>query len=78
MTAGTPSPGNMYDCAVSGEWLEPKKLHLKIQAIDKYFGILDMVFSFKGDGISVVMEKTAEAFFEEYKGHAAGVININK
>ena len=78
MTAGAPSPGNMYDCAVSGEWLEPKKLHLKIQAIDKYFGILDMVFSFKGDGISVVMEKTAEAFFEEYKGHAAGVININK
>ena len=72
MVAGAPCPGNKYECAVSANWLESKKLHIKVQAIDKYFGILDMTFSFKNDRVSVKMEKTAEAFFDEYSGIATG------
>ncbi len=72
MTAGKPCPGNTYQCAVSANWLEAKKFHIKVQAIDKYFGILDMVFSFKDTRVTVKMEKTAEAFFDEYQGIAIG------
>ena len=72
MTAGKPCPGNTYHCAVSANWLEAKKFHIKVQAIDKYFGILDMVFSFKDTRVTVKMEKTAEAFFDEYQGIAIG------
>lgn len=72
MTAGKPCPGNKYECAVSANFLEAKKLHIKVQAIDKYFGILDMIFSFKDNRVTVKMEKTAEAFFDEYQGIAMG------
>ena len=65
-------PGHMYDCAVSGAWTEEKKLHVKVQIIDKYFGILDMIFAFKGDALSLEMNKTAEAFLDEYTGCANG------
>ncbi len=60
--------GFMYDCAVSGAWQEPKKLMLKVQIIDKYFGNLAMVFAFKGDLVTVSLIKTAEYFLREYEG----------
>ncbi len=65
-------PGHKYDCAVSAEWLEAKKLHLKVQVIDKYFGTLNMAFSFKDERVCVQMEKCAEAFLNEYYGFATG------
>ena len=72
MVGGNDCPGNLYDCAVSADWLEDRKLHLKVQVIDKYFGILDMAFSFKDNRVTVLMEKTAENFFLEYCGYASG------
>jgi len=72
MIAGKLCPGNAYHCAAAGGWLEPSKLHIKVQAIDKYFGTLHMAFSFKDSRVVVVMEKVAEAFFEEYSGIAMG------
>ncbi len=60
--------GSMYDCAVSGAWLEEKKLMLKVQVIDRYFGNLAMVFAFKNDLVTVTLKKTAEDFFREYEG----------
>ncbi len=60
--------GSMYDCAVSGAWQEEKKLMLKVQVIDRYFGNLAMVFAFKDDLVSVTLKKTAEDFFKEYEG----------
>ncbi len=65
-------PGHQYDCAASAEWIEPQKLHIKVQVIDKYFGTLDMVFAFKDSRVTVVMEKTAEAFLTNYEGIASG------
>lgn len=72
LIASVPCPGNRYDCAASADWPEPRKLRIKVQAIDKYFGNLNMLFKFKGGEIAVSMEKCAEAFFNEYHGDAAG------
>lgn len=72
MIGGAPDPENRYECAVSANWIEPEKLHLKVQAIDTYFGQLDMMFVFRDRRISIAMVKTAEAFFEEYSGIATG------
>ena len=72
LIATVPEPGHMYDSAISAAWTEEKKLHIKVQIIDKYFGVLDMTFGFKGDAVSVQMVKTAEAFLDEYQGIANG------
>lgn len=60
--------GFLYDCAASAAWREEKKLLLKVQIIDKYFGNLFVVFSFKDDLATVTMQKNAEAFLKEYQG----------
>ena len=61
--------GHMYDCAVSADFPEPKKLRIRVQIIDKYFGNLAMIFGFKDENtVSVRMTKCAEAFLDEYQG----------
>lgn len=60
--------GFLYDCAASAAWGESKKLLLRIQIIDKYFGNLFIAFSFKDDYAIVTMVKNAEAFLDEYRG----------
>ena len=69
-----PEPGHRYDCAVSADWPEERKLRIKVQVIDKYFGNMSMEFGFKGNEVGVYMAKNAEAFLEEYKGYANGRI----
>lgn len=65
-------PGNYYNCACSAIWSEERKLKIKVQIIDKYFGNGCWVFSFKDDRVMVSMTKTAEAFMNEYTGIAIG------
>ncbi len=60
--------GFMYDSACSAGWLEEKKLGLRVQIIDRYFGNMYAVFSFKDDLCAVQMVKAAEDFFKEYDG----------
>jgi len=72
MVATQYAHGNYYDCACSADWLEHKKLRIKVQIIDKYFGNACFVFSFKDNAVSVLMTKTAEYFLEEYSGIAYG------
>ncbi len=72
LIATVPAPGNKYDCAVSGIWADPNELLLKVQIIDKYFGRMSARFAFKDSRVSVAMQKTAEAFLNEYKGYAVG------
>ncbi len=67
-----PCPGNFYHCAASAAWTLPHKLHIMVQVIDKYFGRLDINLCFTGDGITVKMDKVAEAFMNEYFGSASG------
>ena len=67
--------GNFYKCAASGAWTEPQKLHVKIQIIDEYFGILNMIFSFKDENtVGICMCKTAEDFLNTYQGFATGKV----
>ena len=73
MVVTVPVEGHTYDCAVSAEWLEERKLRIKVQIIDKYFGNLSMEFGFKDDKVGIYMNKNAEAFFNEYVGYANGV-----
>lgn len=72
LVATVPEPGHRYDCAVSADWPEERKLRIKVQIIDKYFGNLSMEFGFKGDEVGIYMQRTAEAFLDEYQGYACG------
>ena len=67
--------GFMYDCAVSAAWREERKLLIKVQVIDRYFGNFVARFSFTpdGSGAALVMKKTAEDFLGEYDGKTFGV-----
>jgi len=66
-------PGNRrFHSAFSAAWVEERKLHLQVQVIDQCFGILDATFAFKGNTITVVMNKIAEDFLDEYQGQAIG------
>lgn len=60
--------GFLYDCAASAAWREEKKLCIKVQIIDKYFGNMLMVLSFKENRAVAVMTKTAEDFLDTYVG----------
>ena len=60
--------GFLYDCAASAAWREEKKLCIKVQIIDKYFGNMMMTLSFKEDFAVVRMTKTAEDFLDTYEG----------
>ena len=61
--------GHRYDGAFSADWPEEKKLRVRVQIIDKYFGNLAVIFGFRDEKtVSVRMVKKAEAFLEEYEG----------
>lgn len=60
-----------YKCAASASWIEAKKLFIKVQIVDKYFGNLAITIGFKGDEAGIYMEKAAEFFLQEYAGYAS-------
>lgn len=60
--------GFKYKCAASAGWTERKKLCLKVQIIDRYFGNFFATFAFKDDCCVVRMRKTAEDFLQTYQG----------
>ena len=69
------APNNRYDCAVSGDFPTAHELRLRVQIIDKYFGNLGMMFSFKDENhVSLKMLKVAEAFLNEYNGTVNGIL----
>ena len=69
LIATVPEKGNQYDAAFSADWPEEKKLRIRVQIIDKYFGNLAIVFGFRDENtVSVRMVKSAEAFLSEYSG----------
>ena len=66
---GVRTKGFFYKCACSAAWREEKKLQLRVRIIDRYFGNLCMIFSFKSPELVVVTAaKTAEDFLDEYQG----------
>lgn len=65
--------GHFYKYAASGAWIEPHKLQILVQIIDKYFGNLTITLGFQEEKVGIFMHKNAENFLEEYKGYATGV-----
>lgn len=65
--------GHYYRCATSAAWLSEKKLHIKVQVIDKYFGRMDIILDFSDESkVDMNITKTAEYFLDEYFGSATG------
>lgn len=64
--------GSKYDCAVSGAWLNPNKLMIFVQIIDRYLGNLPLTLGFNDEFITVMAYKNAEDFLWNYNGHAYG------
>ena len=60
--------GHMYHDAVSLRFTEEKKVQMKVQIIDKYFGNFLATFAFVGDEVSCKFTSTAENFLREYNG----------
>lgn len=70
---GSQKGAGLYDCAASAAWVSDYQLFIKVQAIDTYFGILNINVGFSDSGeIGVSMNKTAEDFFNEYQGFVGG------
>ncbi len=68
-TGGVYTKGFFYKCASSAAWREEKKLQIFVRIIDRYFGNLCLIFSFKNaDLVTVNAIKTAEDFLNEYQG----------
>lgn len=64
--------GSKYDCAISAAWLNPNKLMLFVQIIDRYLGNFPMTLGFNDEYITVMAYKNAEDFLWNYNGHAYG------
>ena len=63
--------GYLYDCAVSGAWREERKLELKVQIIDRYFGNALFTIGFDCQDAVLMMRRHAEDFLETYAGAVA-------
>jgi len=58
-----------YECAASAGWIEDKKLQLRVQIIDRYFGSMTATFGYLDDKtVGVRTSKNAEDFLSEYQG----------
>ena len=68
-----PATGNKYRCATSAAWVESQKLFIKVQIIDKYFGILNIVIGFRDGKLGFYMNKSAEDFLNTYQGYTTGI-----
>jgi len=68
-TGGERTKGFFYRCASAAAWREEKKLQIRVRIIDRYFGNLCIIFSFKNpDLVVVTATKAAEDFLSEYQG----------
>lgn len=62
-----------YRCSISAEWVDPRKLLLRIWAEDVYVGNLALFFYFCDDGrIAICAYKNAQFFFTDFNGFAYG------
>lgn len=62
------------DCEAVVEWVEDKKILLRVHIIDTNFGNTFGQFSFKGDEVTLIFNVRGEFFLEDYVGSASGVL----
>ncbi len=70
---GVPS-GRELDCLAIAEWIEDRKLLLRVYITDVSFANLFCVIAFKGDRIVLQLKKRGEFLLEDYGGIATGNI----
>jgi len=68
---GTPDGRNL-ECLSSAGWLDPNALYLHTYITDVAFGSVRMQFVFDGDSVTMLCDKNAEWFLNEYRGFASG------
>lgn len=64
--------GYGYDTLSSAAWLDEHTLYLRSQVIGTYHAQLDFTVAVYGDDVTVVMNRVAEMFAEEYQGTVSG------
>ena len=64
--------GRPYRCFAAAGWTEPRKLVIRVNIADDYFGNLTITLAFKGSQIALHMIKAAEWFLDGYQGYAGG------
>ncbi len=68
---GTPE-GRGLDCVASAGWVDENSLYTNTWVNDVAFGSLRMQFVFDGDTVTMLSDKNAEWFLEDYRGFASG------
>ena len=68
---GVPS-GRELDCLAIAEWVEDKKLLIRVYITDVSFANLFCVVAFKGDRVVLQLMKRGEFLLEDYSGLAMG------
>ncbi len=61
-----------YNCTAIAEWLEPGKLYIRIYAEDLFVGNMALCFAFRDNLIGVKAVKSAQFFFDDFRGFAGG------
>lgn len=64
--------GRGYRCLTSAGWDAPGSLTLYCYVVDDYLGTLKMDLAFTEDTVTVMSDKVAEWFLDEYVGFASG------
>lgn len=65
-------PGIQYDCLCTAAWADDSSIAGHVWVTDDYFGSIKLHAVFEGDTVTVIMQKTAEWFLEEYQGFMTG------
>ena len=62
-----------YRCVASAGWIHEKILQMRVQIVDRYFGMLVITFGFLDENhVTVRMIKDAQDFLDEYSGWMMG------
>lgn len=64
--------GRPYRYFAAAAWSEPRKLVIRVNIADDYFGNLTITLAFKDRQIALQMVKNAEWFLDGYQGFAGG------
>ena len=68
-----------YRTSTTAEWLEPRKLLIRVWAEDLYVGNMAMFFYFTPDGrLAIATNKHAQFYFNEFNGYAYGIAIGNR
>ena len=65
-------PGIQYDCLCTAAWADDSSFFGHVWVTDNYFGSMKLHVVFEENNVTIMMQKTAEWFLNEYQGFASG------